>query len=177
MIRKTRPCRVPLIFVSFGKFSGRASGIAEKADRKEGQMNTPQASRAWEVSEKEVHLICKEMGIEPNDIPDDTVPVYVPDRAYEDKQHSYPHRYYIYLMDVIANTHMELKGIDNVVLETCVAQLKEKGLIILKAGADRDSLDYHDYLVSADRDIYNDWYDSTIKNSVSLLGKLISIVK
>lgn len=136
-------------------------------------MNVAQASRAWEITENEVRMICKEMGIETDNIPDDTVPVYVPDRYYEDN----PHRFYIYLMDVISNTHMEIRGIDKAILETCVAQLKEKKLIVLKAGADRDSLDYRDYLVSAERDIYNEWYNSMIKNSMTLMDKIVSLFK
>jgi len=136
-------------------------------------MNAAQASRVWEVSEKEVRAICEEMGIEADNIPEDTVPVYLPDRFYEDN----PHRYYIYLMDVISNTHMEIRGIDEAVLETCVAQLKEKKLIVLKAGADPESLNYRDYLVSAERDIYNEWYNSMIKTSMSLVDKILSLFK
>ena len=136
-------------------------------------MNVAQASRAWEITENEVRMICKEMGIETDNIPDDTVPVYVPDRYYEDN----PHRYYIYLMDVISNTHMEIRGIDKAILETCVAQLKEKKLIVLKTGADPDSLDYRDYLVSAERDVYNEWYNSLIKNSMTLMDKIVSLFK
>ena len=101
------------------------------------------------------------------------VPVYVPDRFYE----SDPHRFYIYLLDVISNTHMEIKGIDNSILETCVAQLKEKKLIALKAKADADSLDYHDYVISADRAVYNEWYGAMIKHSVTVLDKLSSFFK
>ena len=136
-------------------------------------MNTAQASRAWEITEDEVKSICKEMGIEADNIPDDTVPVYVPDRIYE----SNPHRYYIYLLDVISNTHMEIKGIDPTILETCVAQLKEKKLIVLKKGADPDSLDYHDYLISAEVANYNEWYNSLVKDSMSFLEKIISFFK
>ncbi len=136
-------------------------------------MNTTQAARAWELSEKEVRTICKEMGLDADNIPDDTVPVYVPDPLYE----SNPHRYYLYLLDVIANTHMEIQGIDKNNLETCVAQLKEKKLIVLKTGADPDSLDYHDYLMSAERAIYNDWYNSIIKDSMNLIEKIISYFK
>lgn len=136
-------------------------------------MNAAQASRAWEVSEKEVCMICREMGIKTDSIPDDTVPVYVPDRFYEEN----PHRYYIYLMDVIANTHMEIRGVDQAILETCVAQLKEKKLIVLKTGAKPDSLDYRDYLVSAERDLYNEWYNSLIKTSMTLIDKILSVFK
>ena len=136
-------------------------------------MNTAQASRAWEMPEKDVQIICREMGIDANNIPDETVPVYVPDRFYE----SNPHRYYIYLLDVISNTHMEIKGIDKQNLETCVAQLKEKKLIVLKAGADPESLDYHDYMMSAEIAPYNEWYDALIKDSMSFLEKIISFLK
>lgn len=136
-------------------------------------MNITQASRAWEIPESDVESICMEMGIDADDIPDDTVPVYLPDRFYE----SNPHRYYIYLLDVISNTHMEIKGIDKITLETCVAQLKEKKLIVLKAGADPDSLDYHDYLISAERALYNEWYNSLIKDSMSFWEKVISLFR
>ena len=136
-------------------------------------MNVTEASRKWEISEKEVDKICREMGIDADNIPDETVPVYLPDRLYEEN----PHRYYIYLLDVISNTHMEIKGIDKDILETCVGQLKEKKLIVLKTGADKDSLDYHDYIMSADVDAYNGWYNSLVKDSVSLMDKIVSFFK
>ena len=136
-------------------------------------MNITQASRAWEVSEEEVFKICKEMGIRAENIPDETVPVYLPDPYYETN----PHRFYIYLLDVITNSHMEIKGVDNNILETCVAQLKEKKLIVLKKGADPDSLDYRDYVMSAERDLYNEWYSSLIKPGMSLIDKIVSLFK
>lgn len=136
-------------------------------------MNRAQASRAWEISETEVNRICEAMGIDADDIPDDTVPIYVPDPLYE----ADPHRYYVYLLEVISNTHMEIKGIDKSILETCVSQLKEKKLITLKVGADPDSLDYHDYLMSAERGLYNDWYGSLVKESMSLIDKIVSFFK
>lgn len=133
-------------------------------------MNLEQAARAWEVSENEAERICKAMGLDADNIPEETIPVYLPDPMYEGN----PHRYYLYLMDVIANTHMEIKGMDQSVLETCVAQLKEKKLIVLKTGADPESLNYRDYVISADRALYNDWVNSHIKASVSLIDKIIS---
>ncbi len=136
-------------------------------------MNRTQASRAWEMPESEVKRICGEMGIDSDNIPDDTVPVYVPDRFCKTD----PHRYYIYLLDVIANTHMEIRGIDKSILETCVAQLKEKKLITLKIGADPASLDYHDYLLSPEIGLYNDWYGSLMKDSMSLIDKIVSLFK
>ena len=133
-------------------------------------MDLKQASRAWEISEREAEMTCEAMGIDPNDIPEDTVPVYLPDPMYAGN----PHRYYLYLMDAIANTHMEIKGVDKSVLETCVAQLKEKKLIVLKTGAAPDSLDYRDYVISADRALYNEWVNSHIKESISFIDKVIS---
>ena len=136
-------------------------------------MNRAQASRAWEITEDEVKRICEGMGIDPDNIPEDTVPVYVPDPFYE----ADPHRYYLYLLEVISNTHMEIRGIDKNILETCVAQLKDKKLIILKNGADPNSLDYHDYLLSAERAVYNEWYGSFVKDSVSFIDKILSFFK
>ena len=136
-------------------------------------MNRAQASRAWEISELEVQSICDNMGIDAENIPDGTIPIYQPNRLYDVD----PHRYYIYLLDVIANTHMEIRGIDRSILETCVAQLKEKKLIVLKRGADADSLDYHDYVLSAERALYYEWYSLLVKDHMSLIDKIIHFFK
>ena len=136
-------------------------------------MNAKQAARAWEVSETEVERICEEMELDSDEIPEDTVPVYVPDRIYE----SNPHRYYIYLLEVIANTHLEIRGVDKSILETCVGQLKEKKLIVLKTGADPDSLDYRDYVLSAERSLFYEWYTYLTKDHMTLIDKIISFFK
>ena len=136
-------------------------------------MNTAEAAKAWEMTEIEVGQICEQMGIDADNIPDDTVPVYTPSRFFQ----ADPHRYYIYLLDVISNTHMELKGFDQNILETCVEQLKEKKLIVLKRGANPDSLDYHDYLMSADKALYNSYYDAFVKDNMSILEKILSFFK
>ncbi len=113
------------------------------------------------------------MHLDAENIPEDTVPVYLPDRFH----YTDPHRYYIYLLDAISNTHVEIQGIDKNTLETCVAQLKEKKLIVLKQGADPDSLDYHDYLMSAERATYNEWYGSLMKESMSAIDRIIGFFK
>ena len=136
-------------------------------------MNREEAARKWEMSKDDVETVCNGMGIDADDIPDDTVPVYVPNSLYETD----PHRYYIYLLDVIGNAHMEIKGIDKDVLETCVGQLKERKLIVLKHGADPDSLDYHDYLLSAERAPYYEWYNYLMKDSATIIDKIISFFK
>ncbi len=136
-------------------------------------MNRAQAARAWEVTEGEAARICVEMGLDPDNIPDDTVPVYVPDELCRTD----PHRYYIYVLEAVSNTHVEIKGVDRKILETCVAQLKEKKLIVLKIGADPDSLNYRDYLLSPDRALYDEWYASLMKGSMSLIDKILSFFK
>ena len=136
-------------------------------------MNRAQAARAWEMTEGEAARICGEMGLDPDNIPEDTVPVYVPDEFCRTD----PHRYYVCLLEVIANTHMEIRGVDRKILETCVAQLKEKKLIVLRIGADPDSLDYHDYLLSPERGLYDEWYASLMKGSMSFLDKILSFFK
>ena len=136
-------------------------------------MNRAQASREWEISENDVTKICEGMGIDANNIPDGTVPVYQPDPDNETD----PHRYYIYLLEVISNTHMELKGIDKRILETCVAQLKEKKLIVLKTGAEPDSLDYRDYVISPERALFYEWYNYLMKDKVTLIDRIISFFK
>ena len=137
------------------------------------RMNRAQASRAWEIPESEVKKICREMGIDVNNIPDGTVPVYMPSRLYDDNLY----RYYIYLLEVISNTHMEIQGIDRDILETCVAQLKEKKLIVLKKGADPASLDYHDYVMSAETALFGEWYGAIVKSSMTLFEKFLSLFK
>ena len=136
-------------------------------------MNRAEAARKWEMSKDDVDMVCEGMGIDAENIPDDTVPVYVPNPMYDTD----PHRYYIYLLDVIGNAHMEIKGIDKTVLETCVAQLKERKLVILKRGADPESLDYHDYLLSMERAPYYEWYNYLVKDSASVIDKIISFFK
>ena len=62
-------------------------------------------------------------------------------------------------------------------LATLPQQLKEKKLIVLKQGADPDSLNYRDYLLSADRALFNEWYNSLVKDSMSVIEKIMSFFK
>lgn len=110
-------------------------------------MNRKQASIRWEVSEYEVSKICKHMNIDSKNIPEDTIPVYIPDKRYTKD----PHRFYVFVLDVIINSHLEIEGIDPDILATCVEQLRETGLIVLKHGRAVGSVDYRDYMISANR--------------------------
>ena len=55
-------------------------------------MNKKEAAAAWHVSVKEVKRICRHMQLDPNAIPEDAQPVYVPDN----RTASDPHRFYAY---------------------------------------------------------------------------------
>jgi hypothetical protein len=48
---------------------------------------------------------------------------------------------------------------------------------VLKRGANPDSLDYHDYLMSADKALYNNYYDAFVKDNMSILEKILSFFK
>ena len=128
-------------------------------------MNKKEAAAAWRVSVKEVKRICKHMQLDVNAIPEDTQPVYVPDkRAASD-----PHRFYTYALTVIDNPVLQLEGVDRLVLESCVTQLCKAGLIVPKQGADPASADYRDYVISGDRQRFYDWSGKRAKEELGML--------
>lgn len=128
-------------------------------------MNKKEAAEAWHVSVKDVKRICSHMQIDPSDIPADTQPVYVPDKRVA----SDPHRFYIYALTVINNPILHLEGVDELILESCVTQLSRAGLIVPKKGANPDSTDYRDYVISADRQAFYDWSDKRTKVEFGML--------
>ena len=129
-------------------------------------MNRKQAASRWEVSEYEVRKICKHMNLDSKNIPENTIPIYIPDGRYKKD----PHRFYIFILDVIINTHLELEGIDADIIVTCLEQLKAAGLIVLKHGRFKDSIDYHDYMVSASRTEFYNWQSAKTKNKIELIN-------
>lgn len=135
-------------------------------------MNKKQAAKKWEISEYQVGKICKYMNLDSKHIPEDTIPIYIPDRRYKKD----PHRFYIFILDVIINTHLELERIDADIIATCVEQLNAAGLIVLKHGRPKDSIDYHDYMVSANRTEFYNWQSTKTKNKIELITPAISAV-
>lgn len=135
-------------------------------------MNIKQAATRWEVSDYEVKKICRHLGISTRDIPDDTIPVYLPDKRYKRD----PHRFYVFVLDVIINSHLELEGIDYDITATCVNQLRNAGLIVLKYGRAADSVDYHDYMISANRAEFYSWKDAKMKNKIEMITPIISSI-
>lgn len=132
-------------------------------------MRLKQAANKWEVPLSVARNICKDMSVDPQNIPESLKPVYHRDKRYTKN----PHRYYVFLLDVISNTHLELEGIDNDILETCVEQLRNEGLIVLKRGKPIDSFDYHDFIISPQREIFYNWQNYGIKKKIELLTPIV----
>lgn len=119
-------------------------------------------------TEKKVRLICKKMNINPKNIPVRLRPIYIPDKRYKKN----PHRFYIFVLDAIANTYYDLIEIDNDIISTCVNELKHAGLIVLKTGRN-DSTDYHDFIISSNVDLFYNWMSSKTKNKIELISQLV----
>lgn len=135
-------------------------------------MNIQQAAARWEVTEKTARKLCERMHADPENIPDDLRPIYVADRYRDD-----PHRLYLELLDVIMNTHLDLGETDPVVLQTCLAQLRKENLIVAKNGRDPESGDYHDYILTPDKEAYYTWYESKTKDNLSILRRILALIR
>ena len=127
-------------------------------------MNKREAAAAWRVSVKDVKRICRHMQINVNAIPEDTQPVYVPDKRVARD----PHRFYIYALTVINNPILRLEGVDELILASCVTQLSRAGLIVPKKGADPESSDCRDYVISADRAAFYDWSGKRVRKGLGM---------
>ena len=119
-------------------------------------MNKKDAAKAWHVKEKDVKRICDHMQIDINNIPEDLQPVYVPAKELRKD----PHRFYIYILEVINNPLLVLEDVDETIIQSCVTQLHKEGLIVPKKNADPESTNYRDYVLSADREKFYTWMNS-----------------
>ncbi len=128
-------------------------------------MDKKEAARAWHVSEKDVKRICEHMQVDVKNIPEDLQPVYVPGK----KVKMDPHRFYIYVLEVINNPILRLEGVDEDILQSCVTQLRLAGLIVPRKGADPESTDYRDYVLSADRERFYAWSNSKARENFGML--------
>lgn len=77
---------------------------------------------------------------------------------------------------MIINTHLKLEGIDTDIVATCAEQLNAAGLIVLKHGRPKDSIDYHDYMVSANQTEFYNRQSAKTKNKIEFIKPLISAV-
>ena len=134
-------------------------------------MDVKAAAERWEVSEKTAKEICEYMQVDIENIPEDLVPVWTPQKYGDD-----PHRFYLAILDVVMNTHLELEGIDPAAMAACLIQLQEQKLIVPKNGRPSDSGDYRDYILSPYRDRFYSWHDCRTKGSVSILKTLLSLI-
>ena len=75
-------------------------------------------------------------------------------------------------LDIEAYKGME--GIDDVTMETCLAELRREKLIVAKNGRPADSGDYHDYILSPDRENFYRWYDCRTRSSMGFMKKILS---
>jgi hypothetical protein len=84
------------------------------------------------------------------------------------------HGFYVFVLDVIINSHLELEGIDPDIIATCVEQLRDAGLIVLKHGRTAGSVDYHDFMVSANRTEFYNWKDAKMKSKIEMITPVVS---
>ena len=76
--------------------------------------------------------------------------------------------------NMIINSHLVLEGIDPDIIATCVEQLRDTGLVVLKHGRAVGSVDYHDYMVSANRAEFYNWKDAKMKSKIEMITPLVS---
>ena len=70
---------------------------------------------------------------------------------------------------MINNPILHLEGVDELILASCVTQLSKTGLIVPKKGADPESSDYRDYVISADRSAFYDWSGKRAQEELGML--------
>ena len=131
-------------------------------------LTAKQISDNFQISLWQVYKMAKIMDVSKGKdgqycFPDDFRPIYIPDgRSYRSLKKS-NHKPYVYLMDTIAKMWYvkdNYFGIDEQIRQTIVRELKNAGLINLKVGALKTSLNYKDYVVSLSSD---EWFKKKAK--------------
>lgn len=142
-------------------------------------MTKEEVIKKYHISDKKAVQMAKKMGFTKVKgkwiFPEDFVPLYIPDgRKYKVINNS-PLLPYMYLMDAISLLYCVENNyngvIDKQVRETVVRELKKAGLIKLKEGANKKSLNYRDYIVSLSA---GDWFDKPIRERKEYLIKLVN---
>ena len=138
-------------------------------------MNVKQAAKIWNLKENEVRKICKHYGFSKKwfgyEIPEDTVPIYIPDGRYLKSTH----RLYFFTCEAInkkIDIDYELIHSNEYEIKTAVRELKKRKLVCIKENH-YDNLDYHNYILSPD---YSDWSEKKQGDKYKLLKDLLSIV-
>ena len=111
----------------------------------------------YNLTKREVDGICDYYGIKKNkgqfQIPDDTVPVYIPDKRYVDKEFCL----YLFVADAIRKKVIlvpELFYSTDDEVKTVVRVMRDKRLIERLEGRPEESLEYQDYILGPE---FTDW--------------------
>ena len=104
----------------------------------------------YNLTKREVDGICEYYGIKKNkvqfQIPDDTVPVYIPDKRYVDKEFCL----YLFVADAIRKKVKlvpELFYSTDDEIRTVVRIMRDKELLVRIEGRPEESLEYQDYIL------------------------------
>ena len=118
----------------------------------------------YNLTKREVDGICDYYGIKKNkgqfQIPDDAVPVYIPDKRYVDKEFCL----YLFVADAIRKKLIlvpELFYSTDDEVRTVVRVMRDKGLLVRIEGRPEDSLEYQDYILGPE---FADWKRSATDN-------------
>lgn len=138
-------------------------------------MTKKQAKSKWHLTDREVDGICDYYGFTKVkgqfQIPEDTVPIYIPDKRYLDKEL----RLYLFVSDAI---HKKLLLVPKLInssddeIRTIVRIMKDRGLIERIEGKPKDSLNYQDYILGLE---FAEWKRNATDN-FKLIKELFGIV-
>ena len=127
-------------------------------------MTKKQAADAWQLSEREVGGICEYYGFTKVNgrfqIPDDTVPVYIPDKRYLKNDLGL----YLFIADAIYKKLRivpELFHSSDEEVRTAVRVMRERNLIVRIEGRPVNSLNYQDYILGPE---FADWKRNATDN-------------
>ena len=118
----------------------------------------------YNLTKREVDGICEYYGIKKNkgqfQIPDDAVPVYIPDKRYVDKEFCL----YLFVADAIRKKLIlvpELFYSTDDEVRTVVRVMRDKGLLVRIEGRPEDSLEYQDYILGPE---FAEWKRNATEN-------------
>ena len=118
----------------------------------------------YNLTKREVDGICDYYGIKKNkgqfQIPNDAVPVYIPDKRYVDKEFCL----YLFVADAIRKKLIlvpELFYSTDDEVKTVVRVMRDKGLLVRIEGRPEESLEYQDYILGPE---FADWKRNATEN-------------
>lgn len=118
----------------------------------------------YNLTKREVDGICEYYGIKKEkrqfQIPDDTEPVYIPDKRFVKKEL----RLYLFVSDAIQRKVKlvpELFYSTDDEVRTVVRVMRDNGLLVRIEGRPEDSLEYQDYILGPE---FSDWKRSATDN-------------